>query len=271
MSAVSSADHSSFDSDCARAISRKFEHGRFLVIGGNSRELESQFAEMGREADVWSPDELASKLSQDTGKARFQIAVWFYPSPEHEDETVAEALSGCADTIVLVPGPGADPARRRPELVQRFTRFGFVPDYEYDLMDLHPGAVCLRHLPGQAVSERVPAIEMAFARLHSKLSALRRRLEIHGSELEGAQRHIASLEEKLLKLKEYRRELRWLKEQRQTLRKSAERRIGQVLLAPYRRPEKLAKAGWKKLHGDRRTSRESTARSEYQKWLEQHS
>src|SRR6266581_600635 len=247
MSAVSSADHSSFNSDFARAISRKFEHGRFLVIGGNSRELESQFAEARREADVWSPDELASKLSQDTGKARFQIAVWFYPSPEHEDDTVAEALSGCADTIVLVPGPGADPARRRPELVQRFTRFGFVPDYEYDLMDLHPGAVCLRYLPGQAVIERVPAIEMAFARLNSKLGALRRTLEIHGSELEGAQRHIASLEEKLLKLKEYRRELRLLKEQKQKLRKSPERRLGQILLAPYRLPQKLAQTVWKKL------------------------
>jgi GT2 family glycosyltransferase len=73
MSAVSSADYSSFDSDFARAISQRFEHGRFLVIGGNSRELESQFAEAGREAEVWSPDELASKPTQDTGKARFQM------------------------------------------------------------------------------------------------------------------------------------------------------------------------------------------------------
>ena len=267
MSAVSSADHSSFNSDFARAISRKFEHGRFLVIGGNSRELESQFAEAGREADVWSPDELASKLGQDAGKARFQTAVWFYPSREHEDDTVTEALSGCADTIVLVPGPGADLARRRPELVQRFTRFGFVPDYEYDLMDLHPGAGCLQHLPGQAVSERVPAIEMAFARLNSKLGALRRTLEIHGSELEGAQRHIASLEEKLLKLKEYTRELRLLKERKQKLRKSSERRLGQILLAPYRLPQHLAQTEWKKL-GRKRGKPTSVAPNEYQKWFE---
>ncbi len=269
MSAVSSADHSSFDSDFARAISRRFEHGRFLVIGGNSRELESQFAEAGREADVWPPDELASKLSQDTGKARFPTAVWFYSSAEHEDDTVAEALSGCADTIVLVPGPGADPARRRPELVQRFTRFGFVPNYEYDLMDLHSGAVCLRHLPGQAVNERVLAIEMAFARLNSKLGALRRTLEIHGSELEGAQRHIASLEEKLLKLKEYRRELRLLKEQKQKLRKSPERRIAQVFLAPYRLPQKLAQTVWKKL-GRKRGKSTPVGSNEYQRWFERH-
>lgn len=153
MSAVSSADHSFFDSDFARAISQRFEHGRFLVIGGNSRELESQFAEAGREADLWSPDELASKLTQDTGEARFQTAVWFYPSAEHEDDTVAEALSRCAKAIVLIPGAGAD-ARRRPQLVECFGRFGFVPDYEYDLIDLHPGAVCLRRqdrrVPGGA-------------------------------------------------------------------------------------------------------------------------
>src|SRR5205814_8529485 len=97
MSAVSSADHSSFDSDFARAISRRFEHGRFLVIGGNSRELESQFAEAGREADVWSPDELASKLGRGAGKARCQTGVWFYLSRGHEDETVTEACSGSPD------------------------------------------------------------------------------------------------------------------------------------------------------------------------------
>jgi GT2 family glycosyltransferase len=269
MSAVSSADYSSFSSDFARAISQRFEHDRFLVIGGDSRELESQFAEAGREAEVWSPEELASKLTLDTSKARFQTAVWFYPSSEHEDDTVTEALSACADTIVLVPGPAADPARRRPELVQRFIRFEFVPDYQYDLMDLHPGAVCLRHLPGEAVNERVPAIEMAFARLNSKLGVLQRRLEIHGSELEGAQRHIASLEEKLLKLKEYRRELRLLKEQKQKLRKSPERRLGQLLLAPYRLPQKLAQTVWKK-RGRKWGKPTPVASSEYQKWFERH-
>jgi glycosyltransferase involved in cell wall biosynthesis len=268
MSAVSSADHS-FDSDLSRAISRRFEHGRFLIVGANAQKLQCQFAEAEREADAWSHDELASKLSHDTGEAQFETAVWFYSSAEHEDDTVAEALSGCADTIVLVPGPGADPARRRPELVQRFTRFGFVPDYEYDLIDLHPGAVCLRHLPGQAVSERVPAIEMAFARLNSKLGALRRTLEIHSSELEGAQRHIASLEQKLLKLKEYRRELKLLKEQKQKLRKSPERRLGQILLAPYRLPQKLAQTVWKK-PGRKRGEPTSVAPNEYQKWFERH-
>jgi len=269
MSAVSSASFHSFDSDFARAISRKFEHGQFLIVGANPQKLESQFAEAEREADVWSHEELASKLSQDTGKARFETAVWFYPSGTNDDECVAEGLSRCANVIVLMPGAGADPARRRLELVQCFGR-GFVPDYECDLVDLDPGAVCLRHLPREAAGVAVNAVEMAFARLNSELGALRRTLEIRGSELEGAHHHIASLEEKLLKLKEYRRELKLLKEQKRKLRKSIERRVGQVLLAPYRLLEKLAKTVWRKLHQKGRKPMGSTARSEYQKWLEQH-
>ncbi len=145
-----------------------------------------------------------------------------------------------------------------------------MPDYKCDLSDLDRGTVCLRHLPQQAAGETVRAVETALARLNSQLDALRRTLEIGGAELEAAHRHIGALEEKLLKVKEYRLELKSLKEQRQLLRKSVERRIGQVLLAPYRVPETLAKTVWKKLHWKRRTPRASTARSEYQKWLEQH-
>ena len=61
------------------------------------------------------------------------------------------------------------------------------------------------------------------------------------SELEAADRHIASLEEKVLKLKEAKRELKQLKAEKQALRKSPERKIGQVLLAPYRLPQKLVR------------------------------
>jgi glycosyltransferase involved in cell wall biosynthesis len=115
-----------------------------------------------------------------------------------------------------------------------------------------------------------PAVEAAFARLNRALSDLKQSLQIRGSELEGAHRHIAALEERLLKLKEYRRELKLLKEQKQTLRKSPERRVGQILLAPYRLPEKLAKTVWKKLHRPAREHRRSVAPSEYQEWSERH-
>jgi Skp family chaperone for outer membrane proteins len=108
-------------------------------------------------------------------------------------------------------------------------------------MELDPTAVCLRHIPSAGAGELTPKVETAFARLNRVLRDLKQSFQIRDSELEGAHRHIAALEEKLLKLKEYRRELKLLKEQKQTLRKSPERQVGQILLAPYRLPEKLAK------------------------------
>src|SRR5205814_9233561 len=131
-----------------RAISRRIAHGRFLIVGANAQKLPCQFAEAEREAAAWSHDELASKLSHDTGKAQFEIAVWFYSSSENEDEITAKGLSISADAVVLMPGPGTDAARRRPQLVECFGRFGFLPDYECDLIDLHPAAVCVRRQRG---------------------------------------------------------------------------------------------------------------------------
>jgi glycosyltransferase involved in cell wall biosynthesis len=105
--------------------------------------------------------------------------------------------------------------------------------------------------------------------MNKELEALKRKLEIRNRELAEAHSHIAVLEEKLLKLKQYRRELKSLKEERRTLRKSPERRIGQILLAPYRLPEKLAKTVWKKFHRPNSNPRRTTAPSEYQRWFEQ--
>ena len=226
-------------------MSRKFEHGRFLIVGGDARKIQSQFAEAKREAVVCSTDELVSKLSQQAATAHFETTVWFYPSERGDDERVPSALSRFTDNIVLMPGPGADAAKRRADLVRCFGRFEFVPDYTCDLTDLNAGAVCLGYSPGKPAGELARAAEAAFARLNRQMAALRHALELRGSELEDAHRHIAALEEKLLKLKEYQRELKLLKEQKQRLRKSAERRVGQVLLAPYRLPKRLAKSVWK--------------------------
>jgi glycosyltransferase involved in cell wall biosynthesis len=104
------------------------------------------------------------------------------------------------------------------------------------------------------------------AELNAKLRALQRTLEMRDAELEEADRHIAGLEEKLLKLKEYQRELKQLKEERRRLRKSAERRVGQVLLAPYRLSAQLTKSVWKTLHREQ----QKRATTEYQEWFEQH-
>jgi glycosyltransferase involved in cell wall biosynthesis len=259
------------DADFARIISRRFAHGRFLIVGANSQELERQFAEVKRDAVVMrAPGDLMMRLGQVEAAARFEAGVWFYPSGHNDDERMVETLSYCAASIVLVPGPGADAATRRPGLVQCFERFGLLPDYDCDLMELDPTAVCLRQLPSAGAGELTPKVETAFARLNRVLGDLKQSLQIRDSELEGAHRHIAALEEKLLKLKEYRRELKLLKEQKQTLRKSPERRVGQILLAPYRLPEKLAKTVWKKLHRPARERRHSGVSSEYQEWFERH-
>ena len=271
MCPVSPSPFHSSNAGFVRAISRKFPDCRFLIVGAGSQEVERQFAKAKREASlVPSSGDLTTKLGQGEAAAHFETAVWFYSSGENDDDRIAEALSRCADSIVLLPGPGAEAARRRPQLVQCFERFGLLPDYECDLIELDPGAVCLRHRPSEAAGALTPAGEAAFARLNRALSDLKRSLQIRSSELEGAHRHIAALEEKLLKLKEYRRELKLLKEQKRTLRKSPERRVGQILLAPYRLPEKLAKKVWKKLRQPARERRRSVAPSQYQEWLERH-
>jgi glycosyltransferase involved in cell wall biosynthesis len=271
MCAVFSSPSHFADADFARTISRAFPHGRFLIVGVRAQEVGLQFADAKRDAVVlWSASELARKLGQEDIDVCFEIAVWFYPSGENDDERTVEMLANRAAKIVLVPGPGADAATRRPHLVQFFERFGLLPDYGYDLIDLDPVAVCLYRQAGAPTAALTPAVERAFARLGKELGDLKRSLQIRGSELTGAHDHIAALEEKLLKLKEYRRELKLLKEHKQTLRKSPERRIGQILLAPYRLPQKLVKKVWKKRDRRARKRRSTVGSSEYQKWFEGH-
>jgi GT2 family glycosyltransferase len=106
--------------------------------------------------------------------------------------------------------------------------------------------------------------------MNKELEALERKLEIRNRELAEAHSHIAVLEEKLLKLKQYRRELKSLKEERRTLRKSPERRVGQVLLTPYRVLEKPLKTAWRKLRQQKPTLGNSVAQSEYQQWFQHH-
>src|SRR6266536_3229354 len=228
-----------FYPDFAGVISRKFERGRFLVIGADPQKLERQFAETGREAVILGASgDLSTRLREGNGAAHFEVAVWFYQLESSDDDRLAEELSRCADDIVLMPGTCVDVSQRRQQHE--------TPD------------------------TLIPAVETNLARLNARLSGLERMLRTRVSELEAADRHIAAVEGRLLKLKEYRRELTVLKEQRQLLRKSPERRIGQVLLAPYRLPEKLVKAIRKKLHPHAAKSMRSTAPTKYQEWFERH-
>ena len=106
--------------------------------------------------------------------------------------------------------------------------------------------------------------------MNKELEALERKLEIRNRELAEAHRHIASLEERLLKLKQYRRELKLLKEERRRLRESAERRVGQMFLAPYRVFEKVPKRVWRMFRSKKRMRARYTEPTEYQKWFVQH-
>src|SRR5262245_21392144 len=109
-----------------------------------------------------------------------------------------------------------------------------------------------------------------FSKMKNEREALERRLEIRDRELTEAHSHIAVLEEKLLKLKRYRCELKFLKKERRRLRESAERRVGQILLAPYRLLEKPAKKVWRKVQRLKPKRGKPGATTEYQQWFEEH-
>ena len=106
--------------------------------------------------------------------------------------------------------------------------------------------------------------------MNKESDAFERKLEIRNRELAEAHSHIAKLEEKLLKLKQYRRELKLLKEERRRLRGAPERRAGQVLLAPYRLLGKLLNPLRKTFRSKRRADSGCPEPTEYQRWFEQH-
>jgi len=106
--------------------------------------------------------------------------------------------------------------------------------------------------------------------MKNELEALERELEIRDRELTEAHSHIAGLEEKLLKLKRYRRELNLLKEERRRLRESPERRVGQILLVPYRLLEKPVKKVWRKVRQLKPKRSKLAVATEYQAWFEGH-
>jgi GT2 family glycosyltransferase len=259
----------SIRSDFAQFVARKFGRGPFLVIGPERDELIRQFDEAGAQAKVCaSIGELASAVPQNGSAPPADLAIWFYPPEKTHDEQAAEEIAPRARDVLLVSGVGAEIARRRPHLVEAFSRFGLRPDYECDLGDFELTALRLVRTAGEPAEIFVPAVESAFARLNRHVRGLQRTLSTRMSELEAADRHIAKLEEKLLKLKEAKRQLKQLKEEKQALRKSPERKIGQVLLAPYRLPQKLLREVRKRLPRPNESSRRSGVKSEYHGWIE---
>ncbi|MEY2557519.1 MAG: hypothetical protein QOE34_944 [Verrucomicrobiota bacterium] len=256
-------------SDFAQFVARKFGRGHFLVIGAEHEELTRQFAEAGAPATVCpSVAELASILPQNGSAPPADLAIWFYPPERVHDERAAEEIALRAQEVLLISGAGADIAKRRPHLVESFRHFGLRPDYECDLGEFEATALRLVRSGKESAETLVPAVESAFARLHRHVRGLQRTLGTRMSELEAADRHIAKLEEKLLKLKEAKRQLKQLKEEKHALRKSPERKIGQVLLAPYRLPQKLLREVRKRFPKPNESSRLPGAPSEYHVWFE---
>lgn len=261
----------SIPSGFAQAVARKFGRGPFLVVGAEHEELERQFESAKISATVLaSVAELKSLRSGNGSWPGVDVAIWFYAPEAAEDENAVQALASCAREILLIPGAGARTADRRPILVDSFVRAGLLPDYDCDLSDFHPGGLRLVRKEPQTTEALVPAVESAFARLNRHVGGLERTLRTRMSELDAAERHISRLEEKLLKLKEAKRQLKQLKEEKQALRKSPERKVGQVLLAPYLLPKKLMREVRKRYPKSGKTDRNSTPGSEYQAWFEKH-
>src|SRR2546423_2052959 len=252
----------------AQLIAQRFGRGLFLVVGAEREELQRQFAAAEVDASFFaSLDELATASAQNGLRAGASLAIWFYSRDNFGDDRAVAILAAAAESILLVPEPADDSAARRPELVRRFAAAGFLPDYNCDLGMLEPGGLRLIRAVPDSAQALVPAVESAVARLQRQVTGLERSLRTRMAELEAADHHISKLEEKLLKWKEGRNQWKQLKAEKQALRKSPERKVGQVLLAPYWLPQRLVRGIRKRLP---RAKKSRTPANEYQSWFEAH-
>ena len=268
---VLQSSSSSLRSDFARVLAQKLGRGRLLFVGAEPGDLEQRCTEAGFAVTI-SPgiDHLKNTEAGNGNLPRFDRVIWFCPSTESLDERDIDLLAQQSDELVMVPGPGVEFLKTRPILVDRFNGHGFVPDYDCDLSELGPGAVRLVREKAEVPRQLLPSAESAFLRLHLQKRDLEQTLRTRDSELEDAERHIAKLEEKILKLREETRELKQLKKDKQALRKCPERKVGQVILAPYRLPQKLFREVRKQLRSPNESKPRENSLSEYQVWLERH-
>jgi GT2 family glycosyltransferase len=266
---VLQAASSSASRNLARVLTEKFGRGRLLVIGGDRADFEQQCAAAGLPVTACrSMRDLDDAMSNNNQEPEFERAVWFYAGSEGDEEI--QKLAQHTTDILFVPSQGTEIMKTRPKIVERFSSHGFLPDYDVDLAELGPGVIRFVQQRGVSAEELVSRAESAFSRLNAQIEALQRTLRARTSELQAADHHIATLEEKIFTLKEAKRELKQLTREKQVLRKSPERRIGQVLLAPYRLPQKLIRALRRSSHASNRTAAPSADALEYQRWFEQH-
>jgi len=257
----------------ARVLTQKFGPGPILIVGGDRANLEQQCLAVELRATLLrNADELGKASERNGDVARFNQAVWFYPATLNSDsrDRQIDTLARQTDDVLLIPSPGVELLKNRPKLVESFIQHGFLPDYDCDLEEFGPGAIRLRRREGQSAERMISAVESAFARLHSQMRNLQRALNTRMSELEAADQHIAKLEGKILGLREAKRELKQLKQEKQALRKSPERKVGQVILAPYRLPQKLFREVRKQWQSPIAPKSRLDLATEYQTWLERH-
>ena len=259
--AILASSLQSVGSALLRNIAERLGRGPVLVIGGDKTELESQFREEGFEPVFW----INATDVPGGDSVAIQTAVYYFSAKNRNDQPEAALIARLTSVLVLVP-MDARSITDRPKLVMSLAEVGFVPDYDCDLDVI--GTVVLRN-------HSVPITDLAFSAEHAiagaqeKVRKLESKLKLRMTELEAAESHIQQLDDNILKLKETKRQLREMKQKRQELRKSPERRIGQVLLAPYLLPRKLLR----RIGKDRRAEKlqpASESAQQYQRWLARH-
>ena len=214
-------------SDFARLVARKFAPRRLLLVGKDVGLFVGHRPEPTVETVVCSGIAELDVLQENGHAPRFDLAIWFYPANIElgSDDDMLERLAGLSDSLILTPGAGADASKRRPDLVMRLAARGFCPSYDCEIVDIEAGAIMLSRSEVGSAESLLPAVETGFARLNRQLRGIQRTLRTRMSELEAADRHIARLEEKVLKLKQAKRDLKQLKAEKQALRKSPERKV----------------------------------------------
>lgn len=260
----------SVPSGFGQLLAQRFGAGPILLMAREREEVERQLRNAGITFNILEPDARAAGASQNGSGTGNRAAVWFYSEEGGGDAGIIETLAASADQIVLIPEHGVDSAVRRPRLVAAFADAGLFPDYDADLTAAGAGAVQLTRTPPESVHAIVPAVESTVARLQRQVRGLERSLRTRMAELEAADRHISKLEEKLLKWKEAKQQLKQLKAEKQALRKSPERKVGQVLLAPYLLPQKLVREVRKRFPKSGKAGRKKRPVSDYEAWFEKH-
>jgi O-antigen biosynthesis protein len=260
-------------SDFLRLVTRNFAPGRLLLIGKEAMQLAEQPALKGLVSSC-APTLSALEEAQLNGSSPpFDVAIWFYSAEAAapQENAMIARLARLSDQLILLPGAGTNPAKRRPRLVTALSSHGFLPNYDSELVEIEPAAVHLSRSRTRSLDSLLPEIESGFARLNAQLRAAQRALRTRMAELQTADQHIARLEEKVLKLKEAKRDLKQLKAEKQALRKSPERKIGQVILAPYRLPQRLYRTMRRRFADSAAAKRRASSPNQYEKWLQRHS